>query len=62
MEDWNEEFLSYEVEKELSKHDQRDPNLDGTPSKKSGCAGLILKLIIGIIIFRLILEILGLFV
>lgn len=50
MEDWEAAQIEYERMREA------DPNLDDTPSNKSGCGGLILKLIIGVIILRCIAE------
>ena len=47
----NTAVVGVEVERERD----GDPNLD-TPSKKSGCGGLSVRLIIGLLLFRLILE------
>ena len=52
----NTAVVGAEVERER----ETDPNLDGTPSNKSGCGGLILRLVIGVFILRAILEIIGL--
>ena len=55
MEDWNEEFLSYEVERELSKHKSNQPETnDGC-----GCSSPLITLIVGIIVWRLMLEIIS---
>lgn len=48
----------YEIERQKWNLDQPETNLDHTPSRL-GCTGLILRLVIGVIIWRLILEILS---
>jgi hypothetical protein len=60
MDDWNEEFLSYEVEKELAKHkaDREKWNLEpGTSATATGTNSIwriLLGLIIGLIILIMI--------
>lgn len=38
---------------------RNDPNIDGAKSKRRGCGSLILRIAIGVIIFRLVLEIIN---
>jgi hypothetical protein len=53
MDDWNEEFLSYEVERELEKHKadrekwSLEPGTSATATN-SGCARISIGLIIGL--------------
>jgi hypothetical protein len=55
------DFQIVDVERELEKrrNARGDPNIAGTSKKSLGCGGLILRLIIGIVIFRLIIEIIA---
>lgn len=60
--DWNEKFLSVGVERELAKSNQNQSEKKIAPETKGcGCTSLLISLIVGIILWRLILEILHLF-
>ncbi len=64
MEDWNEEFLAVEVEREIQKHNaERESLTTGATGKKSGCLSLtsLLMLIIGLLLFKSITEFFSLF-
>jgi hypothetical protein len=60
MDDWNEEFLSYEVEKELAKHkaDREKWNLEpGTSATATGTNSgwrILLGLIIGLTVLIMV--------
>jgi hypothetical protein len=61
MDDWNEEFLSYEVERELEKHkaDREKWNLEpGTSATatatNSGCARILIGLLIGLTVLIMV--------
>lgn len=58
--DWNEEFLSVEVEREIARshHNQSDV-IKKSDTKGCGCTSLLISLIISIIVWRLILEIIS---
>jgi hypothetical protein len=64
MDEWNEEFLAVEVERELEKHraEREKWNLDATATgKKSSFGKMFLYFILGMIIFKLFGELLFLF-
>ncbi len=48
MEDWNEEFLAVEVEREIEKHNAERESLDLT-NTNLGCARILFGLFLGIV-------------
>ena len=61
--DWKESFLSVEVERELSKSRQNQPERNDTTKKKGcGCMSILIALFVGIVIWRLILELISFFI
>jgi hypothetical protein len=63
MEDWNEEFLSYEVEKEIQKHNaEREKwNLDPTKSATATGTNSVWRILLGLIIGLIVLITICLF-
>ncbi len=54
MEDWNEEFLAVEVEREIEKHRAERENLTtGATGENSGC-GILIGLLIGLTILVMV--------
>jgi tetrahydromethanopterin S-methyltransferase subunit G len=54
MEDWNEEFLAVEVEREIEKHRaERESLTTGATGKKSGC-GILIGLFIGLTVLVMV--------
>ncbi len=50
MEDWNEEFLSYEVEKELTKHNAEREKWNLEPSATATGTNSVWRILIGLLI------------
>lgn len=58
--DWNEDFLAVEVERELAKSNQDQLGTSVVPETKGcGCTSIIVTLLVGVVGWRLLLEIIG---
>lgn len=55
MDEWNEEFLSYEVEKELAKHNAERKKWNLEPSATATGTSSVWRILIGLIIGLIIL-------
>jgi hypothetical protein len=55
MDEWNEEFLSYEVEKELAKHNAEREKWNLEPSATATGTSSIWRILLGLIIGLIIL-------
>ncbi len=65
MDDWNEEFLGFEAEREIQKHNAERENLDLSQTRTAsssdcGCLTGILWFCAGLLLFRFVAEFLSL--
>jgi hypothetical protein len=57
MDEWNEEFLGFEAEREIQKHNAERKSLTtgttttGATGEKSGCGKMLLLLFIGLLLW-----------
>jgi hypothetical protein len=62
MDEWNEEFLAVEVEREIEKHRrERESLTTGATGEKLGCGKMLLYFVLGILLIKGFGEIISIF-